>query len=270
MRLLFIGCEWAGKHTLGIEVSRWWSEQTGESFLPPPHFSFHDHFVLPHVVHAMGHEHHKELSEKQMLTLNPGLLEHYQRYQIFNKLTPGYIDEPDLFLMDWYYGEAVYAPLYYGYGGPGEYADRRMLARWIDEDVLKLIPDTILVLIKASPEVIRERMAKGDSPFPRQAQGHILPGRGRRAGAGAVPGAVRGIPDPPQDGDRHHERQRRREPPGVHRPGRPLRHERRPAPHPDPPQHKHRLALALQRLFSGVDKTIDQSYTMSTAWEVAI
>jgi hypothetical protein len=166
MRLLFIGCEWAGKHTLGIEVSRWWSEQTGESFLPPPHFSFHDHFVVPHVVHAMGHEHHKELSEKQMLTLNPGLLEHYQRYQIYNKLTPGYIDEPDLFLMDWYYGEAVYAPLYYGYGGPGEYADRRMLARWIDEDVLKLIPDTILVLIKASPEVIRERMAKGDSPFP--------------------------------------------------------------------------------------------------------
>jgi hypothetical protein len=166
MRLLFIGCEWAGKHTLGIEVSRWWSEQTGESFLPPPHFSFHDHFVVPHVVHAMGHEHHKELSEKQMLTLNPGLLEHYQRYQIYNKLTPGYIDEPDLFLMDWYYGEAVYAPLYYGYGSPGEYADRRMLARWIDEDVLKLIPDTILVLIKASPEVIRERMAKGDSPFP--------------------------------------------------------------------------------------------------------
>jgi hypothetical protein len=166
MRLLFIGCEWAGKHTLGIEVSRWWSEQTGESFLPPPHFSFHDHFVVPHVVHAMGHEHHKELSEKQMLTLNPGLLEHYQRYQIYNKLTPGYIDEPDLFLMDWYYGEAVYAPLYYGYGAPGEYADRRMLARWIDEDVLKLIPDTILVLIKASPEVIRERMAKGDSPFP--------------------------------------------------------------------------------------------------------
>ncbi len=166
MRLLFIGCEWAGKHTLGIEVSRWWSEQTGEPFLPPPHFSFHDHFVVPHVVHAMGHEHHKELSEKQMLTLNPGLLEHYQRYQIYNKLTPGYIEEPDLFLMDWYYGEAVYAPLYYGYGGPGEYADRRMLARWLDEDVLKLIPDTILVLIKASPEVIRERMANGDSPFP--------------------------------------------------------------------------------------------------------
>ena len=166
MQLLFIGCEWAGKHTLGIEVSRWWSEQTGVPFLPPPHFSFHDHFVLPHVVHAMGHEHHKELSEKQMLTLNPGLLEHYQRYQIYNKLTPGYIDEPDLFLMDWYYGDAVYAPLYYGYGAPGEYADRRMLARWIDEDVLKLVPDMVMVLIKASPEVIRERMAKGDSPFP--------------------------------------------------------------------------------------------------------
>ena len=165
MRLLFIGCEWAGKHALGIEVSRWWSEQSGAPFLPPPHFSFHDHFVLPHVVHAMGHEHHKNLSEKQMLTLNPDLLEHFQRYQIFNKLTPGYIEMPDLFIMDWYYGDAVYAPLYYGYGGPGEYADRRMLARWIDEDVLKLLPDMVMVLVKASPESIRNRVAQGDSPF---------------------------------------------------------------------------------------------------------
>ena len=41
-----------------------------------------------------------------------------------------------------------------------------MLARWIDEDVLKLLPDMVMVLIKASPEAIRERMAKGDSPFP--------------------------------------------------------------------------------------------------------
>lgn len=167
MRLLLIGCEYAGKHALGIEISRWWSDQTGDEFLPPPHFAFHDHFTVPHVVHAMGHEHHKELSEQQMLTLNPHLLEHYQRYQIFNKLTPGYIEMPDLFVIDWYYADAVFAPLYWGYGGPGQYADRRILARHIDADVLKLMPDTVLVLVEAAPNVIRDRMRDvGSTPFP--------------------------------------------------------------------------------------------------------
>ena len=167
MRLLLIGCEYAGKHSLGVEISRWWAEQTGDEFLPPPHIAFHDHFTVPHVVHTIGHEDHKELSEKQMLTLNPGLMEHYQRYQIFNKLTPGYIRMPDLFLIDWFYSDAVYAPLYYGYGGPGQYADRRSMARNLAAELRTLMPDMVLVLMKAAPEVIRDRMRNVDkTPFP--------------------------------------------------------------------------------------------------------
>lgn len=167
MRLLMIGCEYAGKHTLGIEIDRWWRGLTRQDFLPPPSFSFHDHFVLPHVVHAEGHEYHKELSEQQMLTLNPHLLEHYQRYQIFNKLTKGYMIMKDLFLMDWYYGDAVYAPLYYGYGKPGMYADRRNMARSLDAEVNEFYPDMVLVLVKAGPDAVRHRMAnKHETPFP--------------------------------------------------------------------------------------------------------
>ena len=60
MRLILTGIEYAGKRTLGIEISRWWAQQTGEEFLEPPHFMFHDHFTLPHVVHTMGDEDHKE------------------------------------------------------------------------------------------------------------------------------------------------------------------------------------------------------------------
>jgi hypothetical protein len=101
-----------------------------------------------------------------MLALNPGLMEHYQRYQIFNKLTPGYVEMADLFLIDWYYSDAVYAPLYYGYGGTGQYADRRLMARSLDADVLSLMPDMVLVLVKASPEVIRRRVIEARSPFP--------------------------------------------------------------------------------------------------------
>jgi len=167
MRLLFIGSEYAGKHTLGLEVDKWWCSQTRQKFRPPPSFAFHDHFVLPHVVHAEGHEHHMAISEQQMLTLNPHLLEHYQRYQIFNKLTKGYVIMKDLFLMDWYYGDAVYAPMYYGYGKPGMYADRRNLARSLDAEVNEFYPDMVLVLVKASPDTIRDRMANKDkTPFP--------------------------------------------------------------------------------------------------------
>ena len=167
MRLTLMGCEYAGKRTLGVEISRWWSEQTGSEFHEPPQMSFHDHFTVPHVVHAGGHDDHKELSERQMLDLNPGLLEHYQRYQIGNKLHSGYVTGgPDLFLIDWFYADAVFAPLYYGYGGPGQYADRHVMARHMEAELLKTMPEMILVMMQASPEVIRQRKREGKSVFP--------------------------------------------------------------------------------------------------------
>ena len=177
MKLILAGCEYAGKHTLGIEINRWWCDQVGQKFQPPPACHFHDHFVLPHIVHAEGHEHHKKLSESQILTLNPHLLEHYQRYQLFNKLTPGYCDEDDLFLMDYHIGEAVYAPMYYEYGKPGMYADRRKMARNLEVQMLKLIPDVILVLVKTTADTIRERMGDVDStPFPGRHAGTFFKG----------------------------------------------------------------------------------------------
>ena len=73
---------------------------------------------------------------------------------------------PDLFLIDWYYSDAVYAPLYYGYGGPGQYADRQVIARSFDAQVNELMPDMVLVLMKASPQTIKKRVQEGKSPFP--------------------------------------------------------------------------------------------------------
>ena len=166
MRLILTGIEYAGKRTLGIEISRWWATQTGEEFLEPPHLSFHDHFTLPHVVHAMGHEDHKAQTEIDLLNANPGLQQLLQLYNINNKFTKGYIDMPDLFLIDWYYSDAVYAPLYYGYGGPGQYADRQVVARRFDAEVNQLMPDMVLILMKASPTTIKKRVQKGESPFP--------------------------------------------------------------------------------------------------------
>lgn len=166
MRLILTGIEYAGKRTLGIEISRWWAQQTGEEFLEPPHLAFHDHFTLPHVVHTMGHEDHKEKTEIELLNSNPGLQQLLQIYNIQNKFTRGYLKMPDLFLIDWYYSDAVYAPIYYGYGGPGQYADRQVIARNFDAEVNELMPDMVLVLMQASPEIIRKRVKENKSPFP--------------------------------------------------------------------------------------------------------
>ena len=164
MKLLLIGCEYAGKRTLGNHIWKWWSELTGAPWLPPPHTGFHDHFVVPYVCHPVGHS-EKEEMEDQMPALHPGLLEHFQRYQIEYHFGPGFVNEPDHWLIDWYYGDAVYAPLYYGYGGPGQYAERGAAARHWDHRVVECMPDMIMVHVKASPEVVRER--RNTNPRPK-------------------------------------------------------------------------------------------------------
>ena len=41
MKLIFVGCEYAGKTTLGKEVTAWIGRTTGGGR------SFHDHFTIP-------------------------------------------------------------------------------------------------------------------------------------------------------------------------------------------------------------------------------
>ena len=137
MRLILTGIEYAGKRTLASEIEKWWARQTGAKLKrEPPYFNkFHDHFTVPYIMHPVGHHSPDEVEKGQrhILTLPPGLMEYFQRYNIMNKFSLGYainyIEYPDLFMIDWYYSDAVYAPLYYGYGGVGEYADRRRMAR---------------------------------------------------------------------------------------------------------------------------------------------
>ena len=167
MNLLLIGCEWAGKHTLGDQIAKWWCEKTGGEYNPPPEgVHYHDHFTVPHVVHIGGHDDHKEQSEKDILNMNPGLLEHFQRFQIEYHFQRAFVGGGDHWNIDWYYADAVYAPFYWGYGRPGEYADRRETRVHWDKDVMETMPDCILVLIKASPDAIKQRMSDGISLYP--------------------------------------------------------------------------------------------------------
>jgi len=152
MNLIFVGCEYAGKSTIAEEVIKW-AEQTlgGTSH-------FHDHMSVPS----------SELSseaQESLLTVHPQILEMLQRYMIYYHLRNHFYSNPDHNLMGMVIEEAVYAPLYYGYGGKNSGApyrspegQRTEMARQIEETMLEQAPESVLVLFKASPEVIKKRM----------------------------------------------------------------------------------------------------------------
>ena len=114
----------------------------------------HDHWKAPQLSHA---EHTKEENEG-FLALSANLRESFQRYHMEYHLSPSFYHDADHTMVGFHIDEAVYAPLYYGYGGAGEYADRELSARTTEAALLEIARDTVLILLKASPEAIRARM----------------------------------------------------------------------------------------------------------------
>ncbi len=152
MNIILIGCEFAGKTTLAAEIVEWSKETMG--FSSP----FHDHFTIPNA----------ELSAEagaSYKAVHPQVKEMFQRFMISYHLSAGFYSQHDHNLMGAHIEEAVYAPLYYGYGGPNTGSpirspegQRTEMARHMEEEILEKAPNTILVLMKATPEVIRARM----------------------------------------------------------------------------------------------------------------
>ena len=152
MNLVFVGCEYAGKSTMAAEVMKW-AEQTlgGTSH-------FHDHFSVP------SSELTAEAQESAK-NAHPQLLEMFQRFSLTYHLDPGFYSNPDHNLMGFVIEEAVFAPLYYGYGGADSQSPNRSpegqrseMARSFEAQMLTKAPDTVLVLFKADAEVIGKRM----------------------------------------------------------------------------------------------------------------
>ena len=102
---------------------------------------------------------------------HPQVKEMFQRFLISYHASEGFFSYPDHNLMGYHIEEAVYAPLYYGYGGPDSGSpmrspegQRTKMARSTEEEILRRAPNMVLVLMKATPEVIRERMAANFYP----------------------------------------------------------------------------------------------------------
>ena len=186
MRLILIGCEYSGGTTMALAIGDWILKEFSASGV-----RIHDHWVYPYisdqdpakcfilgpgeVIPEEGRYAHLgsdyvsvKLTEERaadVRALKPWMLEQAQRIMVWRHMHCSNIaEEWDSIQVGLHYAEAVYAPLYYGYGEPGSFADRRRRAREWDRALLEVAPETVLVLLMASPEVIRERMRAAPRP----------------------------------------------------------------------------------------------------------
>ena len=154
MRLILVGSEYAGKTTLADEIVKWRNRVMGPP-TPLGIVEYHDHFTLPWVGHW---DEIPEEDLKKFKELGPQLKEMFSRYQFSYHLTDELYADTDHILIGFHIEDAVYAPRYYGFGGAGEYGDRSSFARHIEAVIMDKAPDTVLVHVKATAEVIKERM----------------------------------------------------------------------------------------------------------------
>ena len=155
MKLILAGCEYSGTTTLAQAIYVWATRVLGANVR-----IIHDHWKIPHTSgHAPTDEVHflTEEEQLQVLGLSPKLKEMTQRHSLVYH-TPFEASNGDLLLIGYVFDEAVYAPLYFGYGGPGEPGDRSMYARHLEHRLLKVAPETVLVHVHASPQVIASRL----------------------------------------------------------------------------------------------------------------
>jgi hypothetical protein len=144
MRLVLIGTEYAGKTTL-VDALYAWGESKGIHFHLDDHFSIPDQFFLT-----------KEEREA-MLRMPPVIQERFQRFQIYYHIHVA-ADYEDCLLAGFHIEEAIYGGRYYYPGKAWAPYGRKIET--------SLPSDTILLLLSASPDVIRKRMTTSPHEYP--------------------------------------------------------------------------------------------------------
>lgn len=160
MRLILIGCEYTGTTTLANAICRWIADKmTGDSFKELPGGGIdllHDHFKVPH---TSGHGHILTANEQdQILGLSPAVKEMVQRHNLYYHVKETNYDRADHVVVGLHIEDTIYGELYFDYGGDGQPGIRRIDWDRIEDAILKYGPDTVLVLVKANPDVIRRRI----------------------------------------------------------------------------------------------------------------
>ena len=164
MRVILIGCEYAGTTTLADGIQRWSHEVMGEG---NGLAAFHDHWKIPHVSGHPGLDDENLFTpeeQEQFLALTPKTKEMVQRYSITYHLTPGALRNPDYVSVGLHIENAIYGALYFGYYTGEQAWMRRAILDHFEESILEFAPEMPLVLVKASPEAIAKRMKENPHP----------------------------------------------------------------------------------------------------------
>ena len=140
VNLMLTGCEFAGKTTLGEGICAWIAGTMGSSR------SFHDHFTMPS-------PEIRDADRDLFMRMSPDFRERFQRYQLDYHLHPAFYAANDHLLIGYHIEEAVYAPLYYGYGGDGAVPRRSRQARELERRIMGFEQEVTATLIRAVIEI---------------------------------------------------------------------------------------------------------------------
>jgi broad-specificity NMP kinase len=158
MKLLIVGCDYTGKTSLAKKVVEWMHANLGSRYAMDVAVGAHDHFTFPNP--ELPPEERSKLP-----LLGPMAREQYQRYMIAYHLGSAFWKEDnDLVLVGFHFTEAVYTPLYYGYGQPGAFAARSGEARVIETHIMESDSRTVMVYLRSRADVIRKRMRERPNP----------------------------------------------------------------------------------------------------------
>ena len=159
MRLLMIGCEYVGTTTLAYAIKDWAADTMGIDIR-----IVHDHFKIPDT-----QPHGSALTQdelRQFQSLSPRMTEVIQRHNIYYHTPQGPSEgHGSGITVGLHFDDMIYGPLYWGYGKKGQIGDRAVIAKHIEHSIMKWAPQTSLVLVKASPEVIARRMREAPHPY---------------------------------------------------------------------------------------------------------
>jgi hypothetical protein len=81
-----------------------------------------------------------------------------QRHSLYYHVQPASFDGPDWMVVGLHIEDAVYGPIYFGYGGEGDRHDRKVVSMQVERAITRFATDVVLVHVKAAPDVIVRRM----------------------------------------------------------------------------------------------------------------
>jgi hypothetical protein len=151
MRLILVGCEYVGTTTLANAIDDWMDATMGVRFS-----LIHDHWKIPH---TSGHPDDSTPEEQAwLLKATPRFKEMHQRHSLYYHVQANGFDNPDGMMIGAQIEDAVYGPMYFGYGARGEAHDREVVMHQWERTMLRFTEDTVVVHVTADTDVIKQRM----------------------------------------------------------------------------------------------------------------